>query len=133
MPSQLLGDDVKVILAAVALIAFLFLVYYLIRLIRELIPTVRQLRKTVKELERTIQNSQEIIYNMKSISRTLDQEVREAQEILGVARGVVQQVETVTSAITKPVTGIRNLLLGLGYGMKYLLKKDRPEYEEEEV
>jgi predicted PurR-regulated permease PerM len=133
MPSQLLGDDVWVVLASVALIAFLFGVYFLVRLLRELIPTVRQLRRTLKELDRTIQNSQEIIYNMKSITRNLDQEVREAQEILGVARGVVQQVEAVTMAIAKPVTGIRNLLFGLGYGMKYLLKRDRRVYEEEEV
>ena len=122
-----------VVLASVALIVFLFFVYYLVRLLRELIPTVRQLRRTLKELDRTIQNSQEIIYNMKSITRNIDQEVREAQEILGIARGVVQQVETVTTAIAKPITGIRNLLLGLGYGMKYLLKRDRRVYEEEEV
>src|SRR5687768_5817374 len=114
MPSQLFGDDVKLILLSVLTVAGLVLIYYAIRLVRELIPTVRQLRRTVKELERTIQNSQEIIYNLKSISRSLDHEVREAQEILGVARGVVQQVETVTSAITRPVTGIRNLLLGVG-------------------
>ncbi len=133
MPSQLLGDDVKVIATTIILIAALFLIYYLIRLIRELIPTVRQLRRTVKQLELTIQNSQEIIYNLKSITRNIDQEVKEAHDILDVARGVVQQVETVTSAITKPVTGLRNLLMGVGYGMKYLLKRDRPEYEEEEV
>jgi uncharacterized protein YoxC len=133
MPAQLLGDDVKVILWSIITIALLFLIYYLVRLIREMIPTIRQLRRTVKELERTIQNSQEIIYNLKSISRNLDQEVKEAQEILGVARGVAHQVESVTSAIAKPVSGIRNLLVGMTYGMKYLLKRNRPEYYEEEV
>ena len=133
MPTQLLGEDVKVILWSIITIALLFLIYYLVRLIRELIPTVRQLRRTVKEMERTVQNSQEIIYNLKSISRNIDQEVKEAQEILGIARGVVHQVETVTAAIAKPVSGIRNLLLGVGYGVKYLLKRDRPEYYEEEV
>ena len=63
----------------------------------------------------------------------IDEEVKEAQEILGMARGIVGQVETVTTAITKPVTGLRNLLMGVGYGMKYLLKRNRPDYEEEEV
>jgi hypothetical protein len=133
MPSQLTGDDVWVVLASVALIAFLFGVYFFVRLLRELIPTVRQLRRTLKELDRTIQNSQEIVYNWKAITRNVDQEVIQAQEILGMARGVVQQVATVTTAIAKPVTGIRNLLLGLGYGMKYLLKRDRRVYEEEEL
>jgi predicted PurR-regulated permease PerM len=133
MPPKLLGEDLKFIGFTVLVLAGLFLIYYLVRLIRELIPTVRQLRRTVKELERTIQNSQEIIYNLKSITRNIDQEVQEAHEILGVARGIVGQVETVTTAITRPVNGLRNLLMGVGYGMKYLLKRDRPEYEEEEV
>ena len=36
--------------------------------------------------------------------------------------------------VTKPVTGLRSVLAGLGYGMKYLLKRDgsREEYEDEE-
>ncbi len=123
----------KLVLLSAALVAFLLLIYFAIRLIRELIPTVRQLRRTLKELDRTIQNSQEIIYNLKTITRNVDQEVVQAQEILGMARGVVHQVATVTSAIAKPITGIRNLLLGLGYGMKYLLKRDRRVYEEEEL
>ena len=122
-----------VVLISVALIAFLFGVYYVIRLLRELIPTVRQLRRTLKELDRTIQNSQEIIYNLKAITRNVDHEVVQAQEVLGMARGVVQQVATITTAIVKPITGIRNLLLGVGYGMKYLLKRDRGVYEEEEL
>jgi uncharacterized protein YoxC len=121
--------DVLIWIAIFALFAFLFMLY---RVIREIVPTLRQVRRTIRELEKTLQNSQEILYNMKSISRTLDEEVKEAQEILMVARGVVNQVQTVTSAIAKPITGLRNLLLGVGYGMKYLMKGDR-SYEEEEV
>jgi len=37
----------------------------------------------------------------------------------------------VTSTITKPIAGLRNVLMGVGYGMKYLLKRD--SYEEEQV
>jgi predicted PurR-regulated permease PerM len=133
MPSQLTGDDVSLIFYSIILVVVMFVAYYLVRLIRELIPTIRQLRRTLKELDRTIQNSQEIIYNVKSITRNVDQEVLQAQEILGVARGVVNQVAIVTATIAKPITGIRNLLLGLGYGMKYLLKRDRRVYEEEEL
>ncbi len=123
----------NLIFYSIILVVVLFVAYYLVRLIRELIPTVRQLRRTLKELDRTIQNSQEIIYNLKAITRNVDQEVMQAQEVLGMARGVVQQVATVTAAIVKPITGIRNVLLGLGYGMKYLLKRDRRVYEEEEL
>ena len=133
MPPKLLGEDLKFIGFTVLVLAGLFLIYYLVRLIRELIPTIRQLRRTVKELERTIQNSQEIIYNLKSITRNIDQEVQDAQEIISVARGIVGQVETVTTAITKPVNGLKSLLMGVGYGVKYLLKRDHSEYEEEEV
>jgi predicted PurR-regulated permease PerM len=133
MPSQLTGDDVNLIFYSIILVVVMFVAYYLVRLIRELIPTIRQLRRTLKELDRTIQNSQEIIYNVKSITRNVDQEVLQAQEILGVARGVVNQVATVTTTVAKPIMGIRNLMLGLGYGMKYLLKRDRRVYEEEEL
>jgi hypothetical protein len=63
----------------------------------------------------------------------VDEEVKEAQEIIVAARSVVDQVHSVTTAITKPVTGIRNVLMGIGYGMKYLMKRDRSyEYDEEE-
>ena len=129
---SLQSEDVWLLLSLVGLLAILSLVYYVIRLIRELIPTLRQVRRTVKELERTIQNSQEIIYNLKSITRNLDKEVKEAHEILGTARGVVEHVQAVTSTIARPVLGLRNALVGIGYGMKYLLKRNR-SYEEEEV
>ena len=109
------------------LFGFLFLFY---RLIREIIPTLRQVRRTVRELEHTIQNSQEIIYNLKSITRNLDKEVLQAGEILGTAQGLVDHVSTVTTTITKPVTGLRSVLTGIGYGVKYLLKGNR-HYEEE--
>jgi len=133
MPAMTLMDgEVKVIFASIALFALLVLFYYLIRLIRELIPTVRQVRRAVRELERTIQNSQEIVYNLKSISRTLDKQVGEAQEIIDTARAAVGNVHAVTSAISRPVTGLKNVLMGIGYGMKYLLKRN-PSYEEEEL
>lgn len=125
-------QDVYLLMWVGVFIAVLFTFYFFIRLLRELIPTVRQVRRTVKELEHTIQNSQEIIYNLKSISKNLDKEVKEAHEILGTARGVVEHVQAVTSAITRPVIGLRNVLTGIGYGMKYLLRRNRP-YEEEEI
>lgn len=120
------------VLAGILTIALLVACLFVYRLIWELIPTLRQIRRTVRELEHTIQNSQEIIYNLKSITRNLDKEVKEAQEIIGVARNVVEQVQSAAGVITRPVTGLRNILMGIGYGMKYLLKRN-PSYEDEEV
>src|SRR3990172_6649772 len=114
--------DVVIGIATIALLAFLWMLY---RLISEIIPTLRQVRRTVRELERALQNSQEIIYNLKSITRNLDRDVKEAQQILGTARSVVDQIQTVAATIAKPITGLRNLLLGIGYGMKYLMKRNR--------
>ena len=71
---------------------------------------------------------------MKSITHNLDQEVQDLHEVVAAARGIVGQVESVTSLVTKPVTGLRSVLAGLGYGMKYLLKRDGSgeDYEEEQ-
>lgn len=128
---SLSGEDVRLLLQLGLYIAALIFSFYLIRLIRELIPTLRQFRRTIREMEKTIQNSQEILYNMKSISRNLDEEIEEAREVVDVARNVVENVQTVTMAITKPVTGLRNLLIGVRYGIKYLVRPN-PSYEEEE-
>lgn len=110
-----------------------FLMLY--RMIGELIPTLRQIRRTIRELEYTIRNSQEIIYNVKSITHNLDQEVAELHDVVASARGIVGNVEAVTAMVTKPVTGLRSVLAGLGYGMKYLFKRDGSgeEYEEDET
>lgn len=122
------------VLLGLATLAFLAVMLVLYRMIREIIPTLRQIRRTIRELEMTIRNSQEIIYNVKSITANLDTEVAELHDVVAAARGIVGNVETVTSMVTKPVTGLRSVLAGLGYGMKYLLKRDgsREEYEDEE-
>ena len=121
------------VLLALLTLGFLALMLIFYRMIREVIPTLRQLRRTIREVELTIRNSQEILYNVKSITRNLDAEVEELREVVGAARGIVTQVESVTNIVTKPVTGLRSMLSGLGYGMKYLLKKDRLEDEDYEV
>jgi uncharacterized protein YoxC len=116
------------IIAALALLIFFAVMFYVIRLIREVIPTLRQVRRMIRELQFTIRNSQEILYNVKSITQTVDQEVKDLQEVVGAARGIVHQVHSVTNAITKPVSSLRSVLSGIGYGVKYLVKGDR-EYQ----
>jgi hypothetical protein len=87
-------------------------------------------------MEITIRNSQEILYNVKSITANVDQEVQELHEVVVATRGIVNQVHSVTSFVTKPVTGIKSLLTGIGYGVKHLMKRDGSydyeEYEESE-
>jgi uncharacterized protein YoxC len=123
------------VLLGLSTLAFLAVMLVLYRMIREIIPTLRQIRRTIREMELTIRNSQEILYNVKSITHNLDEEVQELHEVVAAARGIVGQVESVTSLVTKPVTGLRSVLAGLGYGMKYLFKRDGSgeEYEEEEA
>ena len=121
------------VIAALFLLLLFGGLILLYKLIREIIPTLRQLRRTIKEMEFTIRNSQEILYNVKSITGNLDQEVQELHEVVASTRGIVQQVYTVTTLVTKPVTGIRSLLAGIGYGVKHLMKRDGSyEYEEYE-
>ena len=105
------------------------------RLIREIIPTLRQTRRTIRELELTIRNSQEIIYNLKSITRNMDEQVQELHTVVEDARGIVHEVEMVTSTVTKPIIMVRSLFSGIGQGMKYLVKRntsDEEPYSEDE-
>jgi uncharacterized protein YoxC len=122
------GTEVLIGIGLIVFIVFAILIY---RLISEIIRTLRQIRRTVREMERTIQNSQEIIYNVKSITRTIDDEVKDMQELVDAARGTVQQIHSVATAVTKPVAQFRNLLSAVGYGAKYLFKR-KPSYEYED-
>lgn len=127
---------VSQIIAALFLLLLFGALLLFYRLIREIIPTLRQLRRTIREMELTIRNSQEILYNVKSITANLDHEVQELHDVVVATRGIVHQVHAVTSFVTKPVTGIRSLLAGIGYGVKHLMKRDGSydyeEYEESE-
>jgi uncharacterized protein YoxC len=124
--STFVTNHLIAIVALLGLFAFLAMVY---RLVREIIPTLRQTRRTIKELELTIRNSQEIIYNLKSITRNMDEQVQELHTVVEDARGIVHQVEMVTSTVTKPIITIRSLLSGVGQGMKYLVKRTSSEEE----
>jgi len=121
------------ILVGIGLLAFIVLSFMLYRLISEIIMTLRQVRRTVRELERSIQNSQEVIYNVKSITRTVDSELKEVREIVSTARGAVEHIHSAAATITKPVSQFRGLLKGLGYATKYLLRRKRSDdYEDDE-
>ena len=124
--SAFVTSHLLAILVLFAVYAFLVLIY---RLVREIIPTLRQTRRTIRELELTIRNSQEIIYNLKSITRNMDEQVQELHTVVEDARGIVHQVEMVTSTITKPIITLRSLLSGVGQGMKYLVRRGASEEE----
>lgn len=119
------------VLIGIGVVVFLILAYMLYRFLKEMILTLRQVRRTIREVERTIQNSQEIIYNVKSITRTVDGELKDMQEVVDTARDVVAQVYSVTTTITKPIAQFRNLLSGVGYAAKYLFKS-KPSYDYED-
>lgn len=119
------------VLIGIGVVVFLILAYMLYRFLKEMILTLRQVRRTIREVERTIQNSQEIIYNVKSITRTVDGELKDMQEVVDTARDVVAQVYSVATTITKPISQFRSLLSGVGYAAKYLFKS-KPSYDYED-
>lgn len=122
------GTDV---LIGIGIVVFLILAYMLYRFLKEMILTLRQVRRTIREVERTIQNSQEIIYNVKSITRTVDGELKDMQEVVDTARTAVAQLYSAATTITKPIGQFRSLLSGVGYAAKYLFKS-KPSYEYED-
>ena len=122
------GTDV---LIGIGIVVFLILAYMIYRFLKEMILTLRQVRRTIREVERTIQNSQEIIYNVKSITRTVDGELKDMQEVVDTARTAVAQLYSAATTITKPIGLFRSLLSGVGHVAKYLFKS-KPSYEYED-
>jgi uncharacterized protein YoxC len=127
--------SINQILAALFLLLLFGGLFLFYRLINEIIPTLRQLRRTIREMEQTIRNSQEVLYNVKSITANLDQQVEELNDVVAATRGIVMQVHNVTTMVSKPVTGLRSILAGIGYGVKHLVKRNNSYddyYQEEE-
>lgn len=111
---------------ALLIIALAFLV-----LVAAMIPALLQLKKTVKAMEDLATESKSAVANVNSIIVRASGQIEDMEELAKKAKDVgikiVDLLETVLDTVRSPLLTIVSLIVGVEFGFRKLLKRDKKE------
>ncbi|MFQ5736927.1 MAG: DUF948 domain-containing protein [Thermodesulfobacteriota bacterium] len=117
---------------AILIIALAFLV-----LVAASIPTLLQLKKTVKAMEDLAVESKTAVTNVNTIIKSAGEQVGDLEELTKKAKDVgldiVDLLEGVMDTIKSPLLTLVGLIVGLEFGFRKLVKREKKEKKEPET
>lgn len=109
---------------ALLIIALAFLV-----LVAAMIPALLQLKKTVKAMEDLATESKSAVANVNSIIVRASGQIEDMEELAKKAKDVgikiVDLLETVLDTVRSPLLTLVSLIVGVEFGFRKLLKRDK--------